>query len=126
MTLSQLSKLGATKFRTRLNEPFGQRQSAIYSALGADCGGYYTAHHLPCLNHALPAAKTTSKDKQPLSNLQQICPHINAFAHRFAQAASGLCCFFALWQNFDINSADRKPNLTELLIWIVFKQQGLY
>ncbi|MCH1917920.1 hypothetical protein L9G15_00570 [Shewanella sp. A3A] len=26
----------------------------------------YTAHHLPCLNHALSAAKTTSKDKQPL------------------------------------------------------------
>ncbi len=67
-TLSQLSKLGATKFRMRLNEPFGQRQSAIYSALGAVCGEYYTAHHLPCLNHALSAAKTTCKDKQPLGS----------------------------------------------------------
>ncbi|MCH1924416.1 hypothetical protein L9G74_07705 [Shewanella sp. C32] len=37
-TLSQLSKLGATKFKRRLNEPFGQRQSEIYSALGAVCG----------------------------------------------------------------------------------------
>ncbi len=61
-----------------------------------------------------------------LGNLPQIYPHINAFAHRFAQAEWGLCCFFALWQNFVIYHTNSKPNLTELLIWIVFKQQGLY
>lgn len=37
--------------------PSGSDRAEFISALGAVGGEGYTAHHLPCLNPALPAAK---------------------------------------------------------------------